>query len=640
MTIDDNAQLAFFDKDQSAPALFRAQTGNWADEFGRSLKTSIKFPKRPRVLGLFSGAGGLDIGFEDCGFDIVETVEFEKQFVATLNANSGSDKYFEGAPINRCIDIREYTPSLSDIDFIIGGPPCQSFSAAGARASGVAGTKDERGELFREYVRILKLVRPKGFLFENVYRIVGANGGRDWQEITGAFFEAGYQIVSRILDAADYGVPQHRERLIIVGVRKDLWNGSQYRFPRPTHGPDSLSGLHHVSAASALADLTTTGIKSGLSGRYGKLLDEIPPGLNYSFFTERMGHPQPIFSWRSKFSDFLYKADPARPVRTIKASGGQYTGPFHWENRPFTVDELKRLQTFPDAYVIAGARGLQTKQIGNSVPPQFARILALSVAEKLFKAEIPSSIDYLMEADTLSFRRRKSALTAQYESSATRAIALLEKRQQNVLPISYYGHLTEDFTWEHNALGDDRFHVEEQVVGTELHIRLDCNSANSTASGWKLYLSPKNEWVLPYTGVYLSVNNDCILAYTACWKAFEYFLTRNDIKADLVQLFNYYQYESSIAIEPLHVPPSPAGVMIASLSQGRWVNRLFRARDLASECSISDDHALAILLDLKKSGFEVRSAKTNAAITFGDYLIPYGFPTLTRMSVQRAKELI
>ena len=80
-----------------------------------------------------------------------------------------------------------------------------------------------------------------------------------------------------------------------------------------------------------------------MNGRYGHLLAEVPPGLNYSFFTEKMGHPRPVFAWRSKFSDFLYKADPSEPIRTLKAQGGQYTGPFHWANRPFTIGEFKRL---------------------------------------------------------------------------------------------------------------------------------------------------------------------------------------------------------------------------------------------------------------------------------------------------------
>lgn len=157
-------------------------------------------------------------------------------------------------------------------------------------------------------------------------------------------------------------------------------------------------------------------------GRYGHLLPAIPPGLNYSFYTKEMGHPNPIFSWRSKFSDFLYKASPDRPVRTIKAQGGQYTGPFSWENRIFSIAELKRLQTFPDAYEIIGGRQLAIGQIGNSVPPQLARILALSVLDQVMKIKLPFDMHYMPHGKVLSFRKRKRFLTEEYANKAGAAV--------------------------------------------------------------------------------------------------------------------------------------------------------------------------------------------------------------------------
>ncbi|MCX6419292.1 MAG: DNA (cytosine-5-)-methyltransferase, partial [Actinobacteria bacterium] len=293
---------------------------------------------------MYSGAGGLDIAFHDLGFDVVEMVEIEKKFVDTLIRNTGPGQYLADSQPN-CIDVRDYDPEFdSDIDFIIGGPPCQTFSAAGRRAAGVKGTTDSRGTLFEEYVRLLKKFKPSGFLFENVYGITGADDGLAWTGIKEAFSEAGYKISFRVLDAADYGVPQHRERMFIVGTKKEI-----FKFPRPTHGPDSPDKRNFHTARTAVNNLELTEKEKdvGLGGRYGHLLQEIPPGLNYSFFTEKMGHPNPIFAWRSKFSDFLYKANPDVPVRTIKAQGGQYTGPFHWDSRPFSVTEMKRLQTFP-----------------------------------------------------------------------------------------------------------------------------------------------------------------------------------------------------------------------------------------------------------------------------------------------------
>lgn len=340
-----NAEMgSFIDLCESLGA---APGPNWPDRFGAAMhawsKSAIKTPIR--TLSLFSGAGGLDIAFHDAGFQIETAVEIDERFAASLRANTKDGDCLEGTEI-RCLDVREFHPSGGEkIDFILGGPPCQSFSAAGRRAAGVQGTQDERGTLFQEYIRLLKLLQPRAFLFENVYGITGAEQGMAWQSIRRGFQEAGYNIAFRILDTADYGVAQHRERMFIVGTRD-----GNFRFPAPTHGPDSPDGIPHIGAAEAIegAIVTTQEQQVRLGGRFGHLLEQIPPGLNYSFFTEKMGHPQPIFAWRSKFSDFLYKADPKTPVRTIKAQGGQYTGPFHWENRPFTISELKRLQTFPD----------------------------------------------------------------------------------------------------------------------------------------------------------------------------------------------------------------------------------------------------------------------------------------------------
>jgi len=182
---------------------------------------------------VFSGAGGLDIGFHDADFTIIECNELEPRFAATLNKNAAEGERLHGAKIV-CEDIRKYTPSVSHADFIIGGPPCQTFSAAGARANGVNGTDDDRGNLFLQYARIIDQIQPAGFLFENVYRIVGAQSGKPWKQIQAAFRELGYTLHWRILDAADYGVPLFRERLIIVGLKE-----GSYRFPYPSHGPDS-----------------------------------------------------------------------------------------------------------------------------------------------------------------------------------------------------------------------------------------------------------------------------------------------------------------------------------------------------------------------------------------------------------------
>ena len=209
-------------------------TAGWPDHFASSLREELAIRKaRPiRALSLFTGAGGLDLGFHDAGFELAEMVEIDRRCVTALQANCGAGRLLGGATA-RCLDVRQFEPSRSSgYEFILGGPPCQSFSAAGRRASGVPGINDARGTLFAEYVRILTAVRPAGFLFENVYGITGANNGAAWRDIQEAFRAAGYRLFCRILDTADYGVPQHRERLIIVGVRE-----GEFRFPRRLMAP-------------------------------------------------------------------------------------------------------------------------------------------------------------------------------------------------------------------------------------------------------------------------------------------------------------------------------------------------------------------------------------------------------------------
>jgi DNA (cytosine-5)-methyltransferase 1 len=358
---------------------------------------------KPKALSLFTGAGGLDIGFHRMGFDIVASVEVEPIFCKTLEGNRG--RYFSADCKIICADIRHLEPvelHIESVDVIIGGPPCQSFSAAGRRAGGVTGITDVRGSLFEHYCRFVQYFKPQAFIFENVRGILQGNKGRDWQEILSQFESLGYSLFYKVLDAADYGVPQHRERLILVGAKKDA-----FLFPHPTHGPDSLTKKPYVTAYEAISDLQSENEPIyDYGGKYGKLLQEVPPGMNYHYFTKELGYPRPIFAWRSRFSDFLYKADPDKPTKTIVARLGKYSGPFHWKSRKFTLAEFKRLQSFPDDYEFAGSLSEQLRQIGNSVAPKFADALAAALKKQLFESYYP--VDLLPEHYHLSFDTRKS----------------------------------------------------------------------------------------------------------------------------------------------------------------------------------------------------------------------------------------
>lgn len=611
------------------------------DEFGKEIRkwSSNKLGGKINTLGLFSGAGGLDIGFHDSGFDILETVELESKFVDTQLLNQSKGKYLQGTKIV-CEDIQKYYPKFSNsIDFIIGGPPCQSFSSAGRRAAGVRGTKDSRGGLFWEYVRLLKELEPKGFLFENVYGLLGAEKGQAIKIIEKAFRDVGYILSYRILDAADYGVPQHRERLIIVGTK-----GEKFKFPRPTNGPDSEGSFPHLSAEKALKNVKSfSDIKEGINGRFGHLLNEVPPGLNYSYFTERMGHPEPIFAWRSKFSDFLYKADPEMPVRTLKASGGQYTGPFHWDNRKFTINELKRLQTFPDDYDIVGNYGVASKQIGNSVPPQFSRVLALSILNQVFNVELPFEINYLEENEPLSFRTEKSKRTKLYAEKAKEAIAKLEENN-NFIQLqkrNYSVSIGSNFQLEEKDKGD--YIINSKPSKTKWVLEVTENKSEKIKYEIVIKASKKEKLFKDIESISLKVSSPKMITYTTAWKTLERELSMAKIKADLVQLSGYYQYSSNLSFSikffDKNLLKKDEWKAIELILNDPEIGQIQSISRLSLRYEIEEKKLIHIFKNLRKLGFEIRSNNTNPEIEHNHYLIPYKFPTLTPQSVQLNKKL-
>lgn len=385
-----------------------------------------------KVLSLFSGGGGLDIGFKAAGFNIVGCLEIDKPSCDTLELNRGEFLGDECQIFNN--DITTTLPEdlhLDHIDFIIGGPPCQSFSAAGRRAGGVHGINDTRGSLFWYYCQYLKYFRPKGFLFENVRGILNANKAKDWEIIKKSFSDVGYRLYYRVLDAAFYGVPQHRERVIMVGVREDI--NLSFEFPRPTHGPDSRENLPYFSVGEALSDIDDPNEKvTPYTGKYGHLIPEIPPGQNYSHYTERMGHPNPLFAWRSKFSGFLYKLDPSLPSKTVVAHQGKYDGPFHWKNRKLNASELKRVQSFPDNYRFVDSHTEIVRQIGNSVPPKMASFLAMAISNQFFNGN--HNIQLVKPTEMLSFDKRKANKAKQSRKTLPK-MASLDAFQLNLLEV-------------------------------------------------------------------------------------------------------------------------------------------------------------------------------------------------------------
>ncbi len=610
------------------------------DDFGKAIRkwTKKNLQQKINIVALFSGAGGLDIGFCDSGFSLIESVELEEKFVQTMLHNQTTGKYFSEANI-KCKDIREYEPKISaKIDFIIGGPPCQSFSAAGRRAAGVAGTKDNRGNLFEEYVRVLKKLKPKGFLFENVYGLLGAEKGESIKKIIQAFKEIGYIVTYRVLDAADYGVPQHRERIILVGSKDKA-----FKFPKPTHGPDSFEKIQQYSAQKAILNVDKPDIDKlpSINGRFGHLLNEVPPGLNYSFFTEKMGHPNPIFAWRSKFSDFLYKADPLKPTRTLKASGGQYTGPFHWDNRHFTIEELKRLQTFPDDYKMLGNRAIASKQIGNSVPPQFARMLALSVLDQFFNIQLPFEFHYLDELEKLTFRKLKSERTEQYFQKASIAINNTKEKPKKIIKSKTFKvELADNFKIKSNPESD----VVVKFKPTSKKWIFELNRNNNKKELFRIELKKiKNDpFFLSVNEIHLISNSSVLSDYTILWKILEQVLAENHVKADLIQLNGYYQYSNEISFSFTKANKelkNKVWKMLELILIDPTIGQIKKINEFALNYEMREDEILECFYELRKIGFEIRNSNTNPEISEDEFLIPYKFPTLTPLSVQLKKTL-
>jgi DNA (cytosine-5)-methyltransferase 1 len=341
------------------------------------------------AISLFSGAGGLDLGVERAGYEIRAAVEYEQDACSTLRAN------FPSTPILEA-DIRTLETAAiltaadlgpGEADLLLGGPPCTPFSKSGYWLEYKRKGLDPEAGLLDHYLRVLTEARPRAFILENVFGLAYRNHNAPWFALLLETFESlGYGVSHRVLLAADHGVPQRRQRLFIIGSLDGAPS-----FPEPTHsGPhETRKGWDtslpaHLTAGEVLGDLAgrddLAESVERVDGKYGHLLPEIPPGDNYLFFTEKRGHPSPIFGWRKRYWSFLLKLDPNQPSPTIQAQPGPYVGPFHWENRRLRVLEIKRLQTFPDEHEFVGSRRSVQVQLGNAVPPYLAEQVVREIA--------------------------------------------------------------------------------------------------------------------------------------------------------------------------------------------------------------------------------------------------------------------
>jgi DNA (cytosine-5)-methyltransferase 1 len=359
------------------------------------------------AISLFSGAGGLDLGCEAAGFRTVAAVESNATARNTLLVNR--DRFFPDLhEAGLFEDITTLDPEkilefagleVGETSLLHGGPPCTPFSKSGYWLEYKRAGADPRASLLDNFVEVLRGVRPKAFLMENVYGLAYRNQNRPVLErfLAGAR-GAGYATDLKILLAADYGVPQLRQRLFCIGIRTDLLTSNpdvwSFEWPAQTHaGPHETRKSWneelppHRTARHALdglrPDHNPPEKEEVVSGTYASELHGVPPGENYLAFTKERGCANPRFEWRSRYWNFLLKLHPDRPSPTIQGQPGPWVGPFHWEARRLRTAEVKRLMTFPDDYVVLGTRREQQLQLGNAVPPMLGHAVAAGIRRAL-----------------------------------------------------------------------------------------------------------------------------------------------------------------------------------------------------------------------------------------------------------------
>ena len=346
-----------------------------------------------KVVSLFSGCGGLDLGLERAGFEVVLACDNDSWCAASHAEN------FPGVPFVRAsvaaLDAETLAresggATIGDIDLLAGGPPCPPFSKSRfyLKDKPRALADESADETIMGYLAVLEAVRPRAFLLENVAGLAYKVHRSAVQLIIDRAEALGYRVAIKVLNAANYGVPQMRERTFVVGML-----GRDFEFPEPSHArapEESLLSTERVpweTAGAAISDLDSienaddAGHFAG--GKYHHLLRQVPPGDNYLFFTAKRGHSKPEFIWRSRYWSFLLKLNPDLPSWTIQARRSNNMGPFHWRNRILRIEEVKRLQTFPDDWFLSGTLERQWRQVGNAVPPMLALRLGEAIREQL-----------------------------------------------------------------------------------------------------------------------------------------------------------------------------------------------------------------------------------------------------------------
>lgn len=365
--------------------------------------TELAMEHKLKVIDLFAGCGGFSIGFESAGYDIVKAVEFDKEIASSYSRNHPKTLMY-AEDIGKIVDEEHFFKGEAEV--IIGGPPCQGFSMAGARIREKnAFMNDPRNYLFRHYVNVVKIVRPKIFVFENVKGILSKDKGIIFQEIENAFgnpenFNGDrYYLHYKVCRAVEYGIPQRRERVVLIGllnhdfeiedvfekVKAEIREREPHFFDAvtlrdaisdiPAPSKDGIVNLGKVQTLyqERMRDGHNTTFNH-IASKHNQLaigrMNKVLAGQNWTVLDENI---------KSVHSGAYGRLEWNNPTMTITTrfdtpAGGRFIHPD--DNRTLTPREAARVQSFPDSFEFTGSKSSICKQIGNAVPPKLAYFLA------------------------------------------------------------------------------------------------------------------------------------------------------------------------------------------------------------------------------------------------------------------------
>lgn len=315
-------------------------------------------------IDLFSGAGGFSLGFENKGFQNIFSIDIEPSFCETYKFNFPNHNLIV-EDICRLTDAKiEELIKDTEVDVVIGGPPCQGFSIAGK--IGRTFIDDPRNKLFKEFVRVVKIVKPKFFVMENVARLYNHSKGQTRKEIILDFEKLGYKVECRILNSADYGVPQIRKRIIFIGSRLE----QKIEFPVKSK-QKYVTVKEAIDQYPALLAGEESSIPNHISMKHSSQMLE-----KMSHISDGGNRDEIPIALRPKTGDarkyIRYKSDEPAVCVT-----GDMRKIFHYiQNRALTVRELAKIQSYPDDFIFKGSKISQQQQVGNSVPPKMAEAIA------------------------------------------------------------------------------------------------------------------------------------------------------------------------------------------------------------------------------------------------------------------------